>query len=185
MIEDLVYVIKSRSGFGPKSNKWKHWKATLDLKTCYECRTIHGKIYSINETVSPMPPLHWCCRCEITPMNAVASGECSKAGINGADWWLVHHGSLPEYYINMDDLRALGWKKSKAPAKYAPGKMVFGGIYRNDDGHLPDEPGRIWYEADLNYYSGKRNGHRLLWSNDGLFFVTYDHYKTFMEVVGG
>ncbi len=51
MIEDLVYAIKSRSGFGPKSNKWKHWKATLDLKTCYECRTIHGKIYSINEPV--------------------------------------------------------------------------------------------------------------------------------------
>ena len=52
MIEDLVCAIKSRSGFGSKSNKWKHWKATLDLKTCYECRTIHGKIYAINEPVS-------------------------------------------------------------------------------------------------------------------------------------
>ena len=78
MIEDLVYTIKSRSGFGPKSNKWKHWKATLDLKTCYECRTIHGKIYSINESVSPMPPLHWCCSCEITPMNAYNAEECTN-----------------------------------------------------------------------------------------------------------
>ncbi len=57
MIEDLVYAIKSRSGFGPKSNKWKYWKAALDLKTCYECRTIHGKIYSISETVSPIKRL--------------------------------------------------------------------------------------------------------------------------------
>lgn len=46
-------------------------------------------------------------------------------------------------------------------------------------------PGRIWYEADLNYYSGKRNGHRVLWSNDGLMFVTYNHYESFIEVIGG
>ena len=59
------------------------------------------------------------------------------------------------------------------------------GIFKNKEGRLPDAPGRIWYEADLNYYSGKRNNHRLLWSNDGLFFVTYDHYESFMEVVGG
>ena len=44
--------------------------------------------------------------------------------------------------------------------------------------------GRVWYEADLNYYEGRRNGHRLLFSNDGLFFVTYDHYKTFYELMG-
>ena len=81
MIEDLVYAIKSRSGFGPKSNQWKHWKATLDLKTCYECRTIHGKIYSINEPVSPMPPSHWCCRCEIIPMNAFNAEDCTKQGL--------------------------------------------------------------------------------------------------------
>ena len=86
MIESLYYLVKSRSGFGPKSNKWKHWKATLDLKTCYECRTIHGKIYSINETVSPMPPLHWCCRCEITPMNAYNAEECTKQGITRYKW---------------------------------------------------------------------------------------------------
>lgn len=185
MVEEFLYALKSKLGLGPKSHNWKHWVAQLDLKTCAECRTMHSKIYSINETVPNMPPLHWYCRCEIKPMNTVNSGECSKAGRNGADWWLMHRGSLPEYYIYIDDLRALGWKKSKAPAKYAPGKMVFGGIYRNDDGHLPDAPSRIWYEADLNYYSGRRNGHRLVWSNDGLLFVTYDHYESFIEVAGG
>ena len=35
-----------------------------------------------------------------------------------------------------------------------------------------------------NYYEGKRNGHRVLWSNDGLMFVTYDHYETFYEIIG-
>lgn len=57
------------------------------------------------------------------------------------------------------------------------------GEYRNENGHLPQKAGRIWYEADINYYSGKRNGHRILWSNDVLIFVTYDHYRTFIEVV--
>ena len=55
-------------------------------------------------------------------------------------------------------------------------------IYQNSNGHLPDSPDRIWYEADINYYSGKRNKHRILYSNDGLMFVTYDHYRTFYEI---
>lgn len=59
--------------------------------------------------------------------------------------------------------------------------MISAGVYENQNGHLPDAPGRIWYEADINYYEGKRNGHRVLRSNDGLFFATYDHYLTFYE----
>ncbi len=49
--------------------------------------------------------------------------------------------------------------------------------------HLPQENNRIWYEADINYKEGKRNSQRIVWSNDGLIFVTYDHYKTFYEIV--
>ena len=44
--------------------------------------------------------------------------------------------------------------------------------------------GRIWYEADINYKRGYRNTQRLLFSNDGLIFVTYDHYETFAEIIG-
>lgn len=60
--------------------------------------------------------------------------------------------------------------------------MIFGGQYFNKNGHLPTKKNRIWYEADINYISGKRNSERILFSNDGLIFVTYDHYKTFVEV---
>ncbi|WP_074017358.1 ribonuclease domain-containing protein [Anaeromassilibacillus senegalensis] len=61
--------------------------------------------------------------------------------------------------------------------------MFTKGIYKNEDEHLPQVLGRIWFEADINYYSGRRNKHRLLWSNDGLLFVTYDHYQTFLEII--
>lgn len=139
----------------------------------------------MNDIPNPMPPLHYYCRCAIEAMRSVKVGTSSYEGENGADWWLWNKGDLPEYYIYIDDLLALGWKPSKSPVKYAPNKMVYGGTYHNREGLLPDAPGRIWFEADLNYYNGKRNGHCVLWSNDGLMFVTYNHYESFIEVVGG
>lgn len=61
--------------------------------------------------------------------------------------------------------------------------MIGGDVYYNRDGHLPSASGRTWYEADINYRSGYRTPERVLYSNDGLIFVTYDHYHTFIEVV--
>ena len=67
----------------------------------------------------------------------------------------------------------------------APGKMLTKGIYHNDNGHLPSSPGRISFEADINYnpLMGYRGTDCILFSNDGLIFVTYDHYHTFEEIV--
>lgn len=39
----------------------------------------------------------------------------------------------------------------------------------------------MWHE---NYTGGYRNTQRIVFSNDGLIFVTYDHYKTFAEITG-
>lgn len=61
--------------------------------------------------------------------------------------------------------------------------MYTEGIYENSNKHLPDAPKRVWYEADINYTPGRRNKHRIVWSNDGLIFVTYDHYYTFLEII--
>ena len=164
---------------------WKYWKAVLDDRLCKDCRSHHGKIYSADETPDPKPPLHERCRCVILQMKAVMPGGATKDGENGADFWLAHYGKLPDYYISKEELYALGWKGSKTISSKAPGKMVFGGVYNNDDGHLPSALGRIWYEADINYYKGRRNQHRILFSNDGLIFVTYDHYQTFYEIYTG
>ncbi len=116
------------------------------------------------------PPLHPNCWCSIEPMRAVESGNGTKDGRNGADWWIKHLGKLPDYYISEENLKVLGWKQGKLPKKFAPGKMITREIYENRDRHLPDAPGRIWCEADINYYEGKRNIYRLLWSNDRLMF---------------
>lgn len=165
-----------------RSIRWKYWSAVLDFKLCKECRAHHGKIYAMDERPGVEPPLHDHCRCAILPMETITPGGATKDGENGADYWLVHYGQLPDYYISKEEIRKLKWNEGKAPRKYAPGKMIFGGIYNNENGHLPSAHGRIWYETDINYYEGRRNGHRVLFSNDGLIFVTYDHYLTFYEI---
>lgn len=164
------------------SLNWKHWKASWDIKTCKGCKDMHGKIYAMSEKPNPAPPLHPNCRCVVEPMEAVAVGFGTKDGTAGADWWLRNYGTLPDNYITKENLMALGWQWGESPVKYVQGKMPTMGEYENKNGHLPQAPGRTWREADINYYSGKRNGHRIVWSNDGLVFVTYDHYRTFIEV---
>lgn len=166
-----------------ESENWKHWVTHITPTTCDRCRDLNGKIYFINDIDFEEPPLHPNCRCEVLPMKAVIAGNATKDGENGADFWIKYYGKLPDYYISSEELELLGWKWGKSPRKFAPGKMITKGIYKNKDKHLPDELGRIWYEADINYYEGKRNRHRLLWSNDGLIFVTYDHYETFYEII--
>ncbi len=127
--------------------------------------------------------LHYNCRCEIKALRSVKAGNATKNGNDGADYWIKYFGELPKYYVTKDFAYSVGWRDGKSLSKYAFGKMIFGGIYNNSNGHLPNAPERIWYEADINYYEGKRNCHRLLWSNDGLMFVTYDHYETFYEII--
>ena len=91
------------------------------------------------------------------------------------------HGKIVSVH---EQAEAFGWKPKKGNlAEVAPEKMIGGEIYKNQNRHLPDAPGRVWYEADLSYISGFRSDcDRILYSNDGLIFVTCDHYETFYEI---
>lgn len=165
------------------SSKWKMWHTIPDLKTCLNCRKNNGKIYDIDKVASPAPPLHPNCRCIIKRMIALLAGTATKNGEKGADWYLKIYGKLPNYYITKEIAERLGYKSYLGNfSDVAPNKMLFKGIYRNRNEHLPTAPGRIWYEADINYEFGYRGTERILFSNDGLIFVTYDHYDTFIEI---
>ena len=146
-------------------------------------RKNHGKIWLLSEVPNPKPPVHPNCRCLIEPMQAIKAGTATIKGNFGADWCLKNEGELPDYYISKDEALKQGWKPGKWPSNFIENKSICGGVYNNDDGHLPCQTGRIWYEADINYKSGRRNTQRIVWSNDGLIFVTYDHYETFYEIV--
>lgn len=165
------------------SKNWKHWLSQLGLKTCQDCRTMHGKIYPMRKLLIKRPPLHLFCHCKIKPMEAIVAGRATRNGTSGADYWIKYYHTLPNQYITKAEARKKDWiAKNGNLNSVLPGKVIGGDIFRNDDGHLPDAPGRVWYEADIDYISGYRGIGRLLFSNDGLIFVSYDHYQTYMEV---
>ncbi len=167
-----------------KSKTWKHWVACLDFKTCLRCRTHNGKIYQLSQKVFPSPPLHNLCRCNICVMDTILAGHATNKKNNGADYYIKHYGKLPNYYISKNDAKNYGWRSVLGNLFIvAPNKMIGGDVYKNREGKLPSASGRIWYEADFDYNIGWRNGKRVLYSNDGIIFVTYDHYETFYEII--
>lgn len=167
-----------------QSQHYKNWLSIEDARRCKRCAEKHGQIYEIGTNPDPEPPLHDNCRCYIAIMKAIYAGEATSKGKNGADWWILKYCQLPPYYITREEAKSLGWKPKRGNLQsVAPGKMVTQGEYFNDDGHLPMAAGRRWFEADINYIGGFRNMQRIVYSNDGLVFVTYDHYHTFIEVI--
>lgn len=90
--------------------------------------------------------------------------------------------TLPDRYLTKREAEKLGWKPGQDLCRVAPGKAIGGDSFGNREKRLPDSVGRRWREADLDYACGRRNAKRLVWSSDGLIFVTTDHYETFREV---
>ena len=110
-------------------------------------------------------------------------GTATNQGESGADFQLYHYNKLPDYYINKDDASNAGWINTEGNLhKVLPNKMIGGDIFKNKNNKLPSTPNRTWFEADINYSKGFRNNERILYSNDGLLFITYDHYHTFYEI---
>ena len=100
MTEEFLDAIREKLGVAKKSEHWKHWVSRMDLKTCDECRKMHGKIYSAYDAVSDGPPRHFFCYCQIKPMDTVRAEDSTKQGVNGAPYWLKIYGCLPEYYVS-------------------------------------------------------------------------------------
>ena len=71
-------------------------------------------------------------------------------------------------------------RTARGPDRHHPRSV--GDAFANREQRLPTRPGRHYYEADLDFACGKRNADRLIYSNDGLRFVTTDHYQSFHEV---
>ena len=97
--------------------------------------------------------------------------------------YIFEHGELPDNFITKKEAQNLGWDSSwNYVSDVAPGKSIGGDRFGNYEGLLPSKKGRTWYEADCYYTKGKRNAHRILFSNDGLVYYTDDHYESFTQM---
>lgn len=97
--------------------------------------------------------------------------------------YIRSYGKLPDNFITKKEAELLGWVASEGNLQeVAPGKSIGGDRFGNREGLLPKADGRIWYEADINYSGGRRNADRILFSNDGLIYMTTDHYASFTDI---
>lgn len=165
------------------STTYKNWMYSLAVNSCKTCKNLHGTIYPI-----AAPPhialVHINCACTLVPMRTKRLGTSTEDRLSGADVSIACLGKLPDNYVDKNTAAQSGWKRKKGNLReILPDATIGGDVYLNDDDKLPQNPLRVWHEADIDYNGGFRGDARLLYSNDGLLFVTYDHYHTFYEIL--
>lgn len=134
---------------------------------------------------------------EKEPVNDAGDPESSAS--NDEDWkpayneyyydvenvvlYLEAYDELPPNYITKEEANDLGWTGGSVE-DYKPGAAIGGNYFGNYEGLLPKETGRTYTECDIDTdgYSS-RGARRLVFSNDGLYFYTDDHYETFREIM--
>jgi len=152
---------------------------------CDDCIENDKKIFKNDNTKPPVgEENHPDCHCFYEEVETKPVGSISKMGDLAPDVYLKKYGRLPDYYITKQEAKEkYGWDPSKnTMAGKAPGKMIGGDEYNNDPIILPEKEGRIWYECDVDYESGRRNTKRLYYSNDGLMFYSDNHGQTFYYI---
>ena len=91
-------------------------------------------------------------------------------------------GKLPSNYVVKAQAAQQGWQPGKALNNSVPGGQMGGDVFHNTTNVLPSSQNRTWFEADIGLSSAmsrsNQPGTRLLYSNDGLLYITTDHYKT-------
>lgn len=96
--------------------------------------------------------------------------------------YLEVYNELPPNYITKSEAQALGWEGGSVE-KYKEGAAIGGDYFGNREGLLPAADGRKYTECDIDTHGySSRGSRRLVFSNDGLYFYTSNHYESFSEV---
>ena len=103
--------------------------------------------------------------------------------LNHVVLYLEVYGELPDNYLTKAEARKLGWEGGSVE-NYQEGAAIGGDYFGNREGLLPAAKGRSYTECDIDTNgSGSGGSRRLVFSNDGLYFYTSDHYESFSEVI--
>ena len=97
--------------------------------------------------------------------------------------YLELYGELPPNFITKTEARKLGWSGGDV-GDYVDGGAIGGDFFGNYEGLLPKANGRTYHECDIDTnLSNGRGARRLVFSSDGLYFYTSDHYESFSQVI--
>ena len=82
----------------------------------------------------------------------------------------------------------MGWRAGRTVATAVPSHSIGGDYFGNREGLLPAKYGN-YREADLDYDRGYRGASRLVFvqgrTDEGLIWVTTDHYDSFTKIYCG
>ena len=113
----------------------------------------------------------------------VLDEEGSYTSKEDVSLYIHMYGRLPDNFITKKEAIKLGWVSKEGNLwDVAPGKSIGGDYFGNYEGLLPEANDRDYYECDIDYEGGRRNGKRIVYSNDGLIYYTNDHYQSFKEI---
>ncbi len=94
--------------------------------------------------------------------------------------YLDEYGSLPGNFITKKEAEKLGWEGGPV-SDYYDGGAIGGSHFGNYEKLLPDGD---YKECDIDTNGTKgRGAKRLVFSSDGKYYYTDDHYESFHEVV--
>ena len=99
--------------------------------------------------------------------------------------YIFTYGKLPGNFVSKNEAKKMGWVASKKNLlEVCKGCSIGGDKFTNREGKLPKKNGRQYYECDIDYNGGARNGKRIVYSNDGLIYYTDNHYESFELLYG-
>ena len=114
----------------------------------------------------------------------VIAEDCWYYSADEVSAYLHTYGHLPGNFVTKSEARKLGWEGGSVE-DYAPGYAIGGDVFGNREGLLPEAPGRIYYECDIDTLgASSRGANRIVFSNDGLIYLTRDHYESFELLYG-
>lgn len=120
--------------FKTYSLKWMQVK-NADDNACDECKQKHNRIVEVVNVLKMLTAsalFHPYCRCTLEQITKAIAGTIDKRGTDGADYWILKYGKLPERYITRTEAEALGYTRSQANLhKVAPTRVFGGGIFTN------------------------------------------------------
>ncbi|MCR4990764.1 MAG: ribonuclease [Lachnospiraceae bacterium] len=94
--------------------------------------------------------------------------------------YLDTYGKLPSNFITKKEAGELGWEGGPIE-DFVPGAAIGGNHYGNYEKLLPEGK---YKECDIGTRNAKgRGAKRLVYSDDGKYYYTDDHYGSFKEVV--
>ena len=97
--------------------------------------------------------------------------------------YLEAYGELPPNFITKDEARELGWEGGSVE-EYLDEAAIGGDWFGNYEGLLPEGP--EYHECDIDTHNYRSRGsRRLIYSDDGHYYYTSDHYESFTELTVG